>query len=137
MHHAFLYIPLPSKHDYDVEMPIFTFFLEDASIRQRLSFSFPALRYSLLEFNSRKKTANIWRIEREGVSVKMFEATRLHFLSDVFVAVAFLMRVQGRLASHADVLRGSSCVPAPVTKPLRTSAWEAIGDAWLYLDKLY
>ena len=36
------------------------------------------------------------------------------------------------LASHADVLRGSSRVPAPVRgagtrdEPLRTSAWEAI-----------
>ena len=36
------------------------------------------------------------------------------------------------LASHADVLRGSSCVPAPISRagtrdePLRTSVWEAI-----------
>ena len=36
------------------------------------------------------------------------------------------------LASHADVLRGSSRVPAPISRagtrdePLRTSAWEAI-----------
>ena len=29
------------------------------------------------------------------------------------------------LASHADVLRGSSRVPAPCDEPLRTSAWEA------------
>ena len=31
------------------------------------------------------------------------------------------------VASHADVVRGSSRVPAPLTRdePLRTSAWEA------------
>ena len=34
------------------------------------------------------------------------------------------------LASHADVLRGSSRVPAPRTRdePLRTSAWEAMRE---------
>ena len=35
------------------------------------------------------------------------------------------------LASHADVLRGSSRVPAPLgtrDEPLKTSAWEASGD---------
>ena len=26
MHHAFLYISLPSPHDYDVKLPIFTVF---------------------------------------------------------------------------------------------------------------
>ena len=26
VHHAFLYISLPSLHDYDVKMPIFTFY---------------------------------------------------------------------------------------------------------------
>ena len=31
---------------------------------------------------------NIWRIERAGISVIKFETARLHFLSDIFVAVA-------------------------------------------------
>ena len=45
-------------------------------------------RYSLLEFISRKKKPNIWQIERDGISAIKFETARLHFLSDVFVAVA-------------------------------------------------
>ena len=31
--------------------------------------------------------ANIWRTERDGISMIKFEAARLHILSDVFVAV--------------------------------------------------
>ena len=46
VHHAFLYISLPSLLDYDVKMPILLF-LEDVNTRQRLSLSFPELRYSL------------------------------------------------------------------------------------------
>ena len=62
-------------------------FVEDVNTRQRLSFSFPELWYSLLELNSRKN-ANIWRIERDGISAIRFEAVRRHFFSGVFVAVA-------------------------------------------------
>ena len=32
--------------------------------------------------------ANIWRIEQDGMSAIKFEAVRLYFLIDVFVAVA-------------------------------------------------
>ena len=32
--------------------------------------------------------ANIWQIEQDGISAIKFEAARLHFLIDVFVAVA-------------------------------------------------
>ena len=44
-HHAFLYISLPSLHDYDVKMPNFTFrrFIEDGKTKQQFSFSFPEL----------------------------------------------------------------------------------------------
>ena len=34
-----------------------------------------------------EKCANIWRIERVGISAIKFEVARIHFLSDVFVAV--------------------------------------------------
>ena len=54
-------------------------FIEDVNSGQRLSFSFPELSYSPLEFNSRK---------RDGISAIKFEAGRIHFQSDVFVAVA-------------------------------------------------
>ena len=43
-------------------------------------------------FNSRKKkTANIWRVEPEVISATKFEAAQLHFLSDVFVAIAIVV----------------------------------------------
>ena len=67
-------------------MPNFTF-CKDLNTRQGFSFSFPELRYSLLKFNSRKKIANIWQIERDGISAIKFEAVPLYFLSDVFVAI--------------------------------------------------
>ena len=38
----FLYISLPSLHDYNEKVPKFTF-LEDMNTRQRLPFSFPEL----------------------------------------------------------------------------------------------
>ena len=38
-----------------------------------------------------QKIANIWRIKRDGISAIKFEAARLHFLSDVFVAVAIVV----------------------------------------------
>ena len=41
---------------------------------------------SLLEFNSWK----IGQIERDGERAKKFEAARIHFLIDVFAAVAIL-----------------------------------------------
>ena len=42
MHQAFLYISLLSMHGYNVEVPIFSSFVEDLITRQRLSSSFPA-----------------------------------------------------------------------------------------------
>ena len=37
---------------------------------------------------NKSKIANIWRIEQDGISARKFEAARLYFLIDVFVAVA-------------------------------------------------
>ena len=53
MQHAFLYISLPSLHYCNVKVPNLTF-CRGLERRQRLSFSFPELWYSLSEFNSRK-----------------------------------------------------------------------------------
>ena len=55
---AFLYISLLSLHDYNVRVPNFTF-CRGCERRQGLSFSFPELWYSLLEFNSRKICQNL------------------------------------------------------------------------------
>ena len=48
VHHAFLYISLPSLHDHEGKYLI-SRFLEDVNPRQQLSFSFPELWYSLLQ----------------------------------------------------------------------------------------
>ena len=37
------------------------------------------------------KIVKILRIERDGISAIKFEAARIHFLSDVFVAVTFVI----------------------------------------------
>ena len=72
---AFLYISLPSFDDFDTQLPNFTFHgrrsvsfaaaragvaqtRKHVNLRKRLFLSFPELRYSALEFNSRKKFRN-------------------------------------------------------------------------------
>ena len=65
-------------------------FVADGNTRQQLSFSFPELWCSPLEFNS-KTFANIWWIKWDGISAMTFEAARIHFLRDVFVAVAVVV----------------------------------------------
>ena len=57
MHHSFLYISFPSVHDLTSR------FVEDVNTRQRLPF-FLQLRYSLLQFNSRKSCQHLTNWER-------------------------------------------------------------------------
>ena len=52
MHHAFLYISLPSLPDYNVKVPEFTF-CRGRGHKTTTFFSFPELWYSPLEFNSK------------------------------------------------------------------------------------
>ena len=65
-------------------------FVEDGNTGQQLSFSFLELWYSPSELSS-QKIANIWRIKRDGISAIKFEAARIHFLSDVFVAFSVVV----------------------------------------------
>ena len=65
-------------------------FVEDGNTGQQFSFSFLELWYSPSELNS-QKIANIWQTERDGISAIKFEAARIHFLSDVFVALPSLL----------------------------------------------
>ena len=65
-------------------------FCRGSERRQQLYFSFLELWYSLLEFNSRK-FANIWRIERVGISAIKYEVPKIHILSDVFVDFAVVV----------------------------------------------
>ena len=83
--HLCTYISLPSLHDYNVELPNFTF-CRGREQKKQLSFSLPELWCSPLEFIS-KKFANIWRTERDGITAIQFEAAQIHLLNDVFVAV--------------------------------------------------
>ena len=52
MHHAFLYISLPSLHDYDVKMPNCKFYFINK--RRRISFSLSKLECGPQEINSRE-----------------------------------------------------------------------------------
>ena len=65
-------------------------FVEDGNTGQQLSFSFLELWYSPSELNS-QKIAIIWQTEQDGISAIKFEAARIHFLSDVFVALSSLL----------------------------------------------
>ena len=61
-------------------------FVEDVNTRQWLSFSFPELWCSLLEFNSRKISRCLTKWTRWNNAIK-FETARILFFSDEAVAV--------------------------------------------------
>ena len=82
MQHAFCTF-LCRRHTTTTWNCLISRFVENGNTRQQLSFSFPELWYSPLEFNS-KPFANIWRIKWDGISAIKFEAAWIHFLSDVF-----------------------------------------------------
>ena len=76
-----MYISLPSAHDSDVKVPIFTFC---GGREKRLSFFFPELRYSQSRILLHKNEL----YQGGKISAIRFESARNHFLRDVFVAVA-------------------------------------------------
>ena len=86
MHHTFLYISLPSLHDYDVKVPYFTF---SGGRKQATTnfLCFSKLKYGPQETNSRT-FAHIWHFQQFGINAKNVEKTRIYFNSDVFAAVA-------------------------------------------------
>ena len=90
MHRAFLYVSLPSLHDYNVKLPNLTFFRGREQKTTTFFFFSWTLMQSFRILNS-KKFANIWRIKRDGISAIKFEAAQIHFLNDVFVAVAVVV----------------------------------------------
>ena len=81
MLYAFLYISLPSLYDHNVKVPNSTF-SGGREHRQRISFAFCELWYSLLGFNSRKICQHLTNWKRCGISAIKFETVRIHFLSD-------------------------------------------------------
>ena len=62
---------------------------KDVNTRQRLSFSFPEHRYSLLEFNSRENWQHLINWTRWNKCNK-FETARLHFLSPLLLSISTL-----------------------------------------------
>ena len=81
-----MYISLPSAHDSDVKVPIFTFC---GGREKRLSFFFLELRYSQSRIVLHKNLLTFDELYQGGkISAIRFESARNHFLRDVFVAVA-------------------------------------------------
>ena len=68
MHHAFLYISLPSLHDYDMEIPILTV-CGGRELKATTFFSFSGLSYSHLEFNSRKNCQHNQPLYNEALGI--------------------------------------------------------------------
>ena len=91
VHHAFVPYISWSSLPSTVWNFLISRFTEDVITRQRLPFSFCELRYSPSEFNSWKKINNIWQIKRDGIRAKKFETAQIHFLCDVFAAVAAIV----------------------------------------------
>ena len=85
VHHAFLYISLPSLHDYDVKMPNFTLYRGSKQSDNEISSLF--LNLDMVLRNS------FWEgsLTFDKVSIAMkIERTRIRFFSDAFAAVPVL-----------------------------------------------
>ena len=77
VYHTFLYISLPSLHDYDVKMPNFTSYGERKQATTNFPFSFK------LESDPKKSTpgklAHISHFQLMEINATKFEKTRIHF----------------------------------------------------------
>ena len=76
VHHAFLYISLPSLHNSDVKLPNFTFF-RGRGHRTTTFFSFPEPRCVFYNSNPGKlrKMCQHLTYERDQISTTKFETT--------------------------------------------------------------
>ena len=74
MHHAFLYISLPSLPDYNVKVPEFTF-CRGREHKTTTFFSFPELWYSPLEFNSKNICQHLTKQMRWNKRDKVWTGT--------------------------------------------------------------
>ena len=75
VHHAFLYISLPSLHDYDVKTS------HDESLFLSLNLS------AVLKKSTPAKFAYTCHFQQIGIDATKIEKTRIHFKTDVFAAV--------------------------------------------------
>ena len=85
VHQAFLYISLPSLHDYE-ENCLISRFIDNVNIRRRISLAlFKLFFFKLFLKNSTPgELAYIKHSDRDKVIVLKFHRPRSHFLSDVF-----------------------------------------------------
>jgi len=90
VHHAdaFLYISLPLLHDYNVTLPNFTLY-EGREHETTIFFFFLWTSIQSFRIQLQKNSPTLfWQIEQDGIRAKKFEAVRIHFLYDVFTAIA-------------------------------------------------
>ena len=71
------------------KMPNFTFF--GGREHKTATYFFFSWTSIALQNSTPETIANIWRIERDGINAIKFEAARMHFLRDVFAAVAVVV----------------------------------------------
>ena len=83
-----MYISLPSLHDYEVNCQI-SGFIDNLNIRRPISLSLPKLEF--LKNSTPGKFACVGQSERVVIVALKFQRTRIHFLRDVFAAVAFVV----------------------------------------------
>ena len=74
-------------YDYNVKVPNFMFGRR-RKLKTRTFFFFSWTLIQSFRIQLKVKFANIWRIERVGISARKFEGARIRFLSDVFLVVA-------------------------------------------------
>ena len=85
-YHAFLHISLPTGRRSTTWKCLISRFVENAYVntRQRLPFF---LNFDTVFYNSTpEKFADIWRIERVGISARKFEVGQIHFWIGIFVS---------------------------------------------------
>ena len=89
VHHTFLYISLPSLHDYDVKCLI-SRFMEDVNKRWLIFLSLSKRKCGPEKINSRVRSSPtlFWHFQRIGLNATVFEKTRIHFKSEVLASVA-------------------------------------------------
>ena len=86
VHYTFLYISLPSLHDYHVKMPNFMFCEGQKQAMTKFYFS---LWPDMVDGNSAPEEFTcIWQSKRVGIIMIETEKMWIHFSCDVFVAVS-------------------------------------------------
>ena len=90
VHHAIMYISLPSLHDYDV-FCLFSRFLDNLNIRRRISLTLFKHLNIFLKNSTLGDFAYIKHSDRVGMIALRFHRSRSHFSSDVFATVAHVV----------------------------------------------